>query len=77
MDNRRTTTIMICTLALLALLQVPEAAHNKRHKAACADVKQKIRALESRMRAGYTPAQGERYRKRLRQLHEKRFRTCR
>lgn len=66
-----------CALALFASLQSTAAAHDNRDKAACAAVKQKIRAIESRMRSGYTRAQGERYRKRLRDLHEKRFRTCR
>jgi hypothetical protein len=39
-------------------------------------VKKKIRAIEARMRDGYTAAQGIRYDARLRELREKRYRLC-
>ena len=43
----------------------------------CDEVKAEIRRIESRMRAGYTHAQGLRYEERLRELRECRYRLCR
>lgn len=65
------------TLVLLLLMHSPLEAHNKRDKAACAEVKEKIRTVESRMRAGYTRAQGEKYEARLRELKARRRELCR
>lgn len=65
-------------MLLLVLLGLSAAeAGNKRDEAACAEVKEKIRTIESRMRAGYTRAQGERYENRLRELKAKRYKHCR
>jgi hypothetical protein len=44
---------------------------------ACDEVKQAIREIESRMRAGYSRAQGERFEARLRKLKRKRSKLCR
>ncbi len=44
---------------------------------ACGEVKQAIREIESRMRAGYSRAQGERFEARLRRLKRKRSKLCR
>jgi len=52
-------------------------AGDKRKEAECAVVKEKIRNIESRMRAGYTRAQGERYNEKLRELKTKRYKLCR
>ena len=46
-------------------------------EAACAEVKEEIREIEAKMRAGYTRAQGERYEARLRKLKSKRSKLCR
>ena len=40
-------------------------------------MKEKIRNIEARMRAGYTFAQGERYNEKLRELKAKRAKLCR
>ena len=64
-------------LVLLLLIQSPSVAHNKDDKAECAIVKEKIRTIESKMRAGYTRAQGERYEAQLRELRAKRYKLCR
>jgi len=64
-------------LLILILSQTGAEAANKRDEAACAEVKEKIRTIESRMRAGYTRAQGERYEERLRELKAKRHKLCR
>ena len=64
-------------LLILILNQSAAEAGNNSDKAACAAVKEKIRTIESRMRAGYTRAQGERYEERLRELKAKRSKLCR
>ena len=64
-------------LLLAALLQAPALAGDADAKAACEAVKKKIRAIEARMRDGYTAAQGIRYDARLRELKDKRYRLCR
>ena len=61
-------------LLYVALLQCPAAADDK---AACESVKQKIRAIEARMRNGYSAVQGIRYDDRLRELRDKRYKLCR
>ena len=65
------------TLLFLLMIQLPVGAHNKCDKAACAEIKEKIRTIESQMRSGYTRAQGERYEARLRELKAKRYQLCR
>ncbi len=52
-------------------------AGNKLEEAACAEVKEKIRTIQSKMRSGYTRAQGEKYEQRLRELRAKRYKLCR
>ena len=65
-------------MLVFALLLVSVAdASRKSDAAACAEVKEKIRTIESRMRAGYTRAQGERYNEKLRELKAKRAKLCR
>ena len=44
---------------------------------ACEEVKQAIREIEARMRAGYSRSQGERYEAKLRKLKRKRSKLCR
>jgi hypothetical protein len=44
---------------------------------ACAEVKQTIREIEARMRAGYSRSQGERYEAKLRKLKRRRSKLCR
>lgn len=63
-------------LALLVLAGQAHAKHD-RDALACDEVKQSIREIEARMRAGYTRAEGERYEARLRKLKRKRSRLCR
>ena len=44
---------------------------------ACDEVKQAIRDIEARMRAGYSRSQGEKYEARLRKLKRRRSKLCR
>ena len=64
-------------LLLVTLIQLPAIAGSKVDKAACEKVKQQIRVIESRMRDGYSAAQGIRYEARLRELRDKRYKLCR
>lgn len=65
--------------SLMALLLITSVAWGKSdsEKLACDSVKEKIRTIEAKMRAGYTRAQGERYEARLRELKAQRYRLCR
>jgi len=64
-------------LLLVVLCVSTTEAGNKQEEAACAEVKEKIRNIQSKMRAGYTRAQGEKYEQRLRELRAKRYKLCR
>ena len=68
----------VLTLVLLATLTATSALATPQYdKAKCEKVKQQIRAIEARMRNGYSAAQGIRYEERLRALKEKRYKVCR
>jgi len=62
---------------LLLLLAVQGNAKHDRDDLACDEVKQAIREIESRMRAGYSRSQGEKLEARLRKLKLKRSKLCR
>jgi len=63
---------------ILGVLCLAESeASTKTEKAACAKVKEQIRNVESRMRSGYTRAQGEKYEAKLRVLRAERRHLCR
>jgi hypothetical protein len=65
------------TLLLLILAALPVSASGKTDKEACEKVKQQIRAIQSRMRNGYSAAQGIRLDERMRELKDKRYKLCR
>ena len=68
----------ILVVVVVLTLSAPNAlARPDRDNAACAEVKEEIREIEAKMRAGYTRAQGEKYEARLRKLKSKRSRLCR
>jgi hypothetical protein len=68
---------IVWTLLILTLCMGAADAGSRKDEAACAEVKEKIRNIESRMRSGYTRAQGERYEEKLRELRAKRYKLCR
>jgi hypothetical protein len=70
--NRLWIVALACLLAPAA-----SAARANCDKVACNDVKEEIREIESRMRSGYSRAQGERYEAKLRKLKRKRKQLCR
>jgi hypothetical protein len=76
MQEVRMTRAMITALVLF-LFPVHGDAKPDRDALACEEVKQEIRDIEARMRAGYSRAQGERYEARLRKLRRKRRLLCR
>jgi hypothetical protein len=74
---------MLLPLLLLGLsLPAPSAADEECRsraecKDACAEAKQKIRTIQSRMRSGYNAVQGERMQAELRRLRAIRAKICR
>ncbi|MDH3469349.1 MAG: hypothetical protein OES26_26285 [Gammaproteobacteria bacterium] len=69
--------LLASIVIILALCQSPAYSYNDCAKAACAEVKAKISNVKSKMRSGYTRAQGERYEKKLRVLKARRSKLCR
>lgn len=64
-------------LLLLVLATMQTAADTRHDEAACEKVKQQIRSIQTKMRNGYSAAQGIRYEERLRELKAKRYELCR
>ncbi len=52
-------------------------AHERPDKVECRAIKEKIRYIQSKMRSGYTRAQGERMEEQLRKLKLARSKKCR
>lgn len=71
---------IILAAACITLL-VPAAdahpTHDTRSEVECEKTKQKIKKLQSRMRQGYTRAQGEKWSEQLRELRAIRSQQCR
>lgn len=67
----------LLTIALLLVLATGGVAHEVDDKAQCARINEKIRHIQSRMRSGYTRAQGERLETQLRKLRQQRKSKCR
>ncbi len=70
---KSTILVAVCTI----LLAPTASAHDDHSKAECEKTQQKIKKLESRMRQGYTRAQGEKWSDQLRMLRANRFKQCR
>lgn len=64
-------------IALCFLLTTEGIAHEVDRKVECSKINDEIRLIQSRMRAGYTRAQGERMETQLRKLRKKRKSKCR
>jgi len=69
---RRLLVVTVCFLFIPA-----SSAHVQGDKARCDKTKQQIRLVQSKMRAGYTRAQGEKLEARLRKLRAERAKVCR
>ncbi|MDH4071821.1 MAG: hypothetical protein OEV41_01805 [Gammaproteobacteria bacterium] len=68
----------VLLLVLIILSSVALAADDRRDRALhCEEIKQKVRFIHSRMRAGYTRAEGERMEEELRRLRALRAKACR
>ena len=68
---------IILAAACIALLTPAAHAHDTRSKVECEKTKQKIKKLQSRMKQGYTRAQGEKWSEHLRELRAIRSKQCR
>jgi hypothetical protein len=66
-------------LLVLAMIVLPSAgyAHDYCAKARCEETKQKIEKIQSKMRQGYSRAQGEKMEAELRKLRAIRSKRCR
>ena len=69
----RSTAAAVLSIALVSTAP----GHDDCPKAECEKVKQKIRKLESKMRQGYSRAEGERMSGQLRELRAVRSKRCR
>ena len=70
---RQLTAILVAICLTVSTAQ----AAGSRDKSECARIREKIRKIESRMRAGYTNKQGEKYNEELRRLRARRYELCR
>ena len=63
---------------ITVFLALPSAADSRRDRQLeCEKIKQEIREIQSKMRSGYTRAQGEKLEARLRKLRALRAKACR
>ena len=69
--------IRILLICWALLLGMQGHAHDCGKPDSCKSIKEQIRNVESRMRQGYTAAQGIKLDERLRKLREKRRKACR
>ncbi len=67
---------IVFVILLLGLATSPSLAHDQADKKTCSAIKAKIRHIHSKMRSGYTRAQGERLEARLRKLRKERQKKC-
>lgn len=70
----RTAIILLLAATLIA---ADGNARDKGMRAKCAQTKEKIGKLRSRMRQGYSARQGIRFDERMRELKQKRRKYCR
>ena len=68
---------LLLAIMLVPLVTAGSLAHDSDDKAECRRIKEKIRHIQSRMRSGYTRAQGERMEAQLRKLRKQRKSKCR
>lgn len=67
---------MAILVLLTSLVISPGIAHEQKSKEECSMVKAKIRHIHSKLRDGYTRAQGERMEAKLRKLRKARQKKC-
>ncbi len=68
---------IVFAVIFLYLVVPASLAHNQRDETKCKKTEQQIRLVESKMRAGYTRAQGEKLAASLRKLRAERAKYCR
>ncbi|MEE4162237.1 MAG: hypothetical protein V2I25_06980 [Woeseiaceae bacterium] len=70
-------SIVSIGLAIALAMTTNGHALDRKREAECRKIDEQIRNIQSRMRHGYSAAQGVRYEERLRALKERRWRRCR
>jgi len=68
---------LLWVAVIVLMLYQPSVSRENDLAAECDKTKQKIRNIQSKMRSGYTRAQGEKLEAQLRKLREKRRQVCR
>ena len=63
--------------SILLILSLPPDSLSADETLRCEEIKQKIRLIQSKMRAGYTRAEGEKMEAELRRLRALRRKACR
>ena len=76
-STREKTMMRILLLCCALLVGAEGHAHDCEKPDRCQAIKEKIRNIESRMRHGYSAAEGIRLDERLRKLREQRGKACR
>lgn len=64
-------------IIVFLMFAIPVSGADTDRKLKCEEVKQEIRYIQSKMRAGYSRAQGEKLRAKLRKLRALRSKACR
>ena len=69
--------LILHAVVAVALVTTADPALADDRQLECEKIKAKIRYIQSKMRAGYTRAQGERMEEQLRELRSLRHKACR
>ena len=67
----------VVTMIVFLVFAIPVTSSDADRKLKCEEIKQDIRLIQSKMRAGYSRAQGEKLRAKLRKLRALRSKACR
>ena len=67
----------VIVFATILMIVPPAMGDAPDRELRCEEIKQEIRTIQSKMRAGYSRAQGEKLRARLRTLRALRSKACR
>ena len=65
------------SIPAMLIVTLPALGNAPDRELRCEEIKQEIRIVQSKMRAGYTRAEGEKLRARLRKLRALRAKACR
>jgi hypothetical protein len=73
---RESILVAVSVVAAITVAE-PAVSHDTDREIKCEKIKQDIRTIQSKRRAGYTRAEGEKLKARLKKLRALRSKTCR